>query len=359
MNPNTRSLHAQGQSLWLDNVSRRLLLSGALARFIAELSVSGLTLNPTVFEHAIEHDDAYDAAIQELAAEGLSAEEIFFRLALDDLAQAADLFHPIYRASQGLDGWVSLELSPLLANDTGNSIKAARQLHVRAARPNLMIKIPGTPAGLPAIEQSIADGIPVNVTLLFSREHYRAAAEAYMRGVERRIAAGLDPAVTCVASISVSPWDSAVVDKVPNEFRNRLGIAIAMRSYKAWRDLLASDRWQKLVAAGARPQRLVWASTETKDPLVPDVLYIKALAAPEVITCMSEKTLFAFADHGNLDQTLSIDEGYSEAVIAEFTREGIDDEALAAELQIQGISTLAKSWSDLLYRIALKSEMLN
>jgi len=358
MNPNTRGLRALGQSLWLDNISRRLVRSGALARYIAELSVSGLTLNPAIFEQAIEHDDAYDASIQELAAEGLSGEDIFFRLALDDLAQAADLFHPVHQASNGFDGWVSLEVSPLLANDTGNSIKAARQLHVRAARPNLMIQVPGTQAGLPAIEQSIADGIPVNVTLLFSREHYLAAAEAYMRGIERRIAAGLDPGVNCVASIFVSPWDEAVADKVPTEFRNRLGVAIAMRVYKAYRDLLISNRWQKLAATGARPQRLLWTGTGTTDPAAREVLYVEALAAPETIVSMPEQTLFAFADHGKVDQVLPIDEGYAEAVIAEFTREGINDEVLAGELQREACAVLTLSWNRLMYRIALKSNAL-
>jgi transaldolase len=358
MNPNTRCLHAIGQSLWLDNISRRLLRSGALGRYIAELAVSGLTLNPTIFERAIEDDDSYDAAIHELAAEGLSGEDIFFRLALDDLTEAADLFYPIHQASQGLDGWVCIEVSPLLANDTDNSIKAVRQLHVRAARPNLMMQIPGTAAGLPAIEQSIADGIPVNITLLFSREHYWAAADAYMRGIERRISAGLDPGVTCVASIFVNPWDKAVTDKVPDAFQNRLGIAIAMRIYKAHRDLLSSKRWQKLAATGARPQRLLWTSTETTDPAVPDILYVEALAAPTTIVSLTEQTLFAFADHGKVDQATPIDEGYAEAVIAEFTREGINDEALAADLQNQGRAAFAKTWGELLYRIAAKSELL-
>ena len=358
MNPNTRSRHALGQFLWLDNISRRLLHSGALARYIAELSVSGLSLNLTNFEQAIEHDDTYDSVIQELGAEGLSAEDIFFRLALADLTEAADLFLHIYQASKGLDGWVSLAVSPLLANDTDNSLKMARHLHVRAARPNLMIQIPGTPAGLPAIEQSIADGMPVNATLLFSREHYWAAAEAYIRGIERRIAAGLDPSVNCVASIFVSLWDIAVADKVPDEFQNRLGIAIAMRIYKSHRDLLNSKRWQKLAAVGARPQRLQWASIETTDPAVPDLLYVEALAAPETIINMSEQTLFAYADHGKVDQVLPIDEGYAEAVITEFTREGINDEALADELQRDGCAVLTLSWNRLLYRIALKSEAL-
>jgi len=353
MNPNTRCLHALGQSLWLDNISRRLLRSGALARYITELSVSGLSLNTTICEQAIEHDDSCDKDIQELAAEGLTAEDIHFHLALDDLSRAAELFQPIHQASSGLDGWVSLAISPLLANDTGASIKAARRLHVRA-RPNLMIQIPGTPAGLPAIEQSIADGIPVNVTLLFSREHFLAAAEACRRGIERRIVAGLDPGVTCLASMSVSPWDSAVADRAPAEFRNCLGIAIAMRSYQAWLDLLASARWQKLAAAGARPPRLLWANTSTTDPAARDVLYVEALAAPRTIISLAEPTLFAFADHGKVNQALPLDEGYAEAVIDEFTGAGINDESLAGELQNRGVAALALSWGELLYRIGEK-----
>jgi transaldolase len=358
MNPRTRALHTLGQSLWLDHISRRLLNSGALARYIGELSVTGLTSNPTIFEHAIGNDDSYDDVIRELAAQGLSSEDIFFALALSDLSRAADLLRAIHDASHGVDGWVSLEVSPLLAHDTANTIKAARQLHARAGRPNLFIKIPGTPEGLPAIEQSIADGIPVNVTLLFSREHYLAAAEAYMRGVERRLAAGQNPGIDSVASLFISRWDTAAADKVPAAFRNRLGIAMAMRTYKVYRELLTSARWQKLAAAGARPQRLLWASTGTKDPAASDVLYVEALAAPDTINTMPEKTLFAFADHGKTDQVLPEDGGYAEVVLAEFNDEGLNDEALAAELQRQGTAAFTKSWSELMYRIAAKSEQL-
>ena len=296
----TQQLHDLGQSLWLDNITRGLLTSGTLSRYIREFAVTGLTSNPTIFDHAIKNGDFYDAAIRKKALAGKSGEALFFELALEDLTQAADLFRPIHDATGGVDGWVSLEVSPLLADDTAGTIKAAAQLHARAQRPNLFIKIPGTRAGIPAIEESIFAGVPVNVTLLFSREHYIAAAEAYMRGIERRIAAGLDPKVASVASIFVSRWDVAVKDKVSAEFRNRLGIAIAMRTYKAYRDLLASKRWQKLAASGARPQRLLWASTGTKDPAAPDALYVEALAAPDTINTMPEKTLLAFADHGKV-----------------------------------------------------------
>ena len=351
----TRQLHDLGQSLWLDNITRALLTSGTLSRYIREFAVTGLTSNPTIFDHAVKKGDFYDDAIREKALAGKSGEALFFELALEDLIQAADLVPPVHDATGGVDGWVSLEVSPLLADDTAGTIKAAAQLHARAQRPNLFIKIPGTRAGIPAIEETIFAGVPVNVTLLFSREHYIAAAEAYMRGIERRIAAGLDPRVASVASIFVSRWDVAVKDKVQDAFRNRLGIAIAMRTYKAYRDLLASPRWQKLAASGARPQRLLWASTGTKDPAAPDVLYVEALAAPDTINTMPEKTLLAFADHGNVKDAMRFDGGNAEAVLAEFTREGVNDEALAADLQREGTAAFAKSWSDLMYRIASKA----
>jgi transaldolase len=355
MNPNTRKLHDLGQRLWLDNITREMLNSGTLARYIAELSVTGLTSNPTIFEHAIGSGGLYDEAIQKLAAKGSSGEDIFFELALQDLTQAADLFRPIFDASGGSDGWVSLEVSPLLANDTAGTIQAAARLHARAARPNLFIKIPGTPEGIPAIEQSIFDGVPVNVTLLFSREHYVAAAQAYLRGIERRIKAGLDPKVESVASLFVSRWDVVVKEDVQPQLHNRLGVAIAMRSYKAYCDLLASERWQRLAAAGARPQRLLWASTGTKDPAAPDTFYVEALAAAETIDTIPEKTLLAFADHGKLGATLPADGGDAEVVLDEFKREGVDDEALAARLQREGVQAFAKSWSGLMARIREKS----
>ena len=351
MNANTLKLHDLGQRLWLDNITRELLASGTLAHYIADLSVTGLTSNPTIFEHAIGSGTSYDDAIRKLAALGLSDEGIFFELALQDLTQAADLLRPVFDASGGVDGWVSLEVSPLLAGDTPGTLRAAVQLHARAARPNLFIKIPGIPEDLPAIEQAIFDGVPINVTLLFSREHYLAAAEAYLRGIERRIEAGLAPRLQSVASIFVSRWDAAVKQEISAPFHNRLGIAMAMRCYKAQRDLLAGERWRKLAVAGARPQRLLWASTATKDPAARDTLYIEALAAPDTISTIPEKTLLAFADHGQPGAVLPMDGGLAEAVLEEFRREGVDDEALAARLQREGVLAFAKSWSGLLARI--------
>jgi len=351
----TRQLHELGQSLWLDNITRGLLSSGTLGRYIREFSVTGLTSNPTIFDLAIK-SGLYDDAIRQKADAGQSGEALFFELALEDLTQAADLFRPVHDATGGVDGWVSLEVSPLLADDTAGTVKAAAQLHTRAQRPNLFIKIPGTRAGIPAIEETIFAGVPVNVTLLFSREQYVAAAEAYMRGIERRIAAGLDPKVASVASIFVSRWDVAVSDKISEKFRNGLGIAIAMCTYKAYRDLLASKRWQKLAASGARPQRLLWASTGTKDPSASDTLYIEALAAPDTINTIPEKTLLAFAEHGQVKNVMPVGEGYAEAVLAEYAREGINDEALAADLLREGTEAFARSWSSLMSRIASKSE---
>jgi transaldolase len=350
----TQQLHALGQSLWLDHITRALLTSGTLARYIREFAVTGLTSNPTIFDHAIKDGEFYDDAIRRRALAGKSNEALFFELATEDLVQAADLFRPIHDATGGVDGWVSLEVSPLLADDTAGSIKAAAELHARAERPNLFIKIPGTRAGIPAIEESLFAGVPVNVTLLFSREHYIAAAEAYMRGVERRIAAGRDPRVASVASVFVSRWDVAVKEEVPDALRDRLGIAVAMRTYKAYRELLASPRWQKLAAHGASPQRLLWGSTGTKDPAAPDGLYVEALAAPDTINTMPEKTLLAFADHGEVKGAMPIDGGNAEAVLADFAREGVNDQALAADLQREGTAAFAKSWNELMRRIASK-----
>ena len=358
MNTNTRKLHDMGQRIWLDNITREMLNNGSLAHYIAELSVTGLTSNPTIFEHAIGSGDVYDEAIQKLAAQGLPCEDIFFELALQDLTQAADLFRPIFDASRGADGWVSLEVSPLLANDTTGTLQAAARLHARAARPNLFIKIPGTPEGIPAIEESIFGGIPINVTLLFSREHCVAAANAYLRGIERRIQAGLDPKVESVASLFVSRWDVLVKEDVQPQLHNRLGVAIAMRTYKAHCDLLASERWQRLAVAGARPQRLLWASTGTKDPAAPDTLYVEALMAPQTIDTIPEKTLLAFADHGKVGVPLPPDGGYAEGVLDEFRREGVDDEAIAEQLQREGVQAFARSWSGLMARIREKSSPL-
>jgi len=354
----TRQLHDLGQSLWLDNITRVLLTDGTLRRYIRDLSVTGLTSNPTIFDKAIKDGGHYDAAIRQKTAKGKSAEALFFELALEDLTQAADLFRPVHNSTDGVDGWVSLEVSPLLASDTGRTIDAAAQLHRRAQRPNLLIKIPGTPEGVAAIEESIFGGVPVNVTLLFSREQYLAAAEAYMRGIERRIAAGLDPKVGCVASIFISRWDVAVNDKVPGRLRNRLGIAIAKRAYKAYRELLGSPHWRKLASAGARSQRLLWASTGTKDPDARDTLYVEALAAPDTINTLPDRTLHAFADHGELKGVLPVDGGDAEEVLAEFTRIGIDDAALAAQLQREGAESFDESWQDLVGCIAAKSGLL-
>ncbi len=354
----TQQLHDLGQSVWLDNITRGLLTSGTLRRYIEEFSVTGLTSNPTIFDKAIKDAGHYDDAIHQKTAAGKSDEALFFELALEDLTRAADLLRPVHSATGGIDGWVSLEVSPLLADDTAGTIKAAAELHERAQRPNLFIKIPGTREGLPAIEETIFAGVPVNVTLLFSREQYLAAAEAYMRGITRRIDAGLDPKVNSVASIFVSRWDVAVKDKVPGVLRNRLGIAIATRTYAAYRDLLASSRWRKLADGGARPQRLLWASTGTKDPDASDTLYIEALAAPDTINTLPEKTLLAFADHGNLKSELPADGGEAEALLAEFTGAGVDDAALAAELQREGTRSFEESWNDLMACIASKSAVL-
>jgi transaldolase len=354
----TRQLHELGQSLWLDNITRGLLTSGTLARYIADYSVTGLTSNPTIFDKAIKDSRFYDDAIHEKAAAGLSAEALFFDLALEDLTRAADLFRAVHVATGGVDGWVSLEVSPLLADDTSGTIEAAARLHRRAQRPNLFIKIPGTGAGVAAIEQTIFAGVPVNVTLLFSCEQYLAAAEAYMRGIERRIAAGLNPKVQSVASIFVSRWDTAVQDKVAAPLRNRLGIAVAKRTYRAYRELLASARWRRLASAGADPQRLLWASTGTKDPKAPDTLYIQALAAPDTINTMPEPTLLAFADHGKLNGVMPTDGGDAEALLAEFQRAGVEQGAIAAQLQREGAQSFTKSWNDLLEVLGSKSAQL-
>ena len=354
----TQLLHNLGQSLWLDNITRDLLDSGTLKRYIEELSVTGLTSNPTIFDHAIKNSTAYDAAIRKKLNEGKSGEELFFELALEDLTRAADLFRPIYDRTNGVDGWVSLEVSPLLAYDTKSTLAAARDLFARAGRPNLFIKIPGTRQGLPAIEEAIFAGVPVNVTLLFSREQYVAAAEAFLRGIERRIDAGLTPEVGSVASVFVSRWDAAVAGTVPAALHNQLGIAIAKRTYQAYRDLLDSPRWQRIYNAGARPQRLLWASTGTKDPQASDVLYIKALAAPFTVNTMPEGTLQALADHGELSDIMSADGGECEAVLDQFAKADIDVEALAARLQDDGAKSFVKSWNELMGVIASKSATL-
>jgi transaldolase len=354
----TQLLHNLGQSLWLDNITRDLLNSGTLKRYIDELSVTGLTSNPTIFDHAIKNSSAYDAAIRKKLDERKSGEELFFELALEDLTQAADLFRPVYERTNGVDGWVSLEVSPLLAHDTASTLAAAQSLHARAKRPNLLIKIPGTKEGLPAIEEAIFAGVPVNVTLLFSREHYVAAAEAFLRGIERRIDAGLKPDVGSVASLFISRWDVAVMGKVPDALRDQLGIAIAKRTYKAYRDLLGSSRWQRSYNAGARPQRLLWASTGTKDPKASDVLYVKALAAPFTVNTMPEGTLKALADHGEISEIMSADGGDCEKVLDQFATAAIDVYDLAARLQDEGAKSFVNSWNELMGVIASKSATL-
>ena len=355
MNANTEKLHDLGQRLWLDNITRAMLDNGQLERYIADMSITGLTSNPTIFEHAIGSGNDYDVAIRALAAQGLSGEALFFELALQDLRRAADLFRPVFDASSGADGWVSLEVSPLLADHSASTTLAALLLHARAARPNLFIKIPGTPAGVPAIEQAVFDGVPINVTLLFSREQYLAAASAYLRAIERRVAAGLDPRVESVASIFISRWDAAVKADLAPWFHNRLGIAIAMQTHQAAHELLTSERWQRLARAGARPQRLLWASTGAKDPAARDTLYVEALAAPDTINTLPEKTLLAFADHGRLGWPLPADGGDADSVLETFHREGVDTDALATRLQVQGVQAFAASWSALMVRIAQKT----
>ena len=355
----TQLLHNLGQSIWLDNITRDLMTTGTLEKYIEDLSVTGLTSNPTIFEHAIKNSKSYDAAILKKLKEGKSDEVLFFELALDDLTKAADLFRPIYNRTNGVDGWVSLEVSPLLAHDTGKTLAAAIDLHAHAARPNLFIKIPGTKEGLPAIEEAIFKGVPINVTLLFSREHYLAAAEAFLRGIERRMDAGLNPNVDSVASLFISRWDAAITARVPEAMRNKLGIAIAMRTYKAARGLLGSPRWQRIYNAGARPQRLLWASTGTKDPAASDVLYIKALAAPFTVNTMPEATLKALAEHGELGTILPADGGDCEEVLTEFAKAGISVDSLAADLQDQGAKSFVKSWTDLMAVIASKSSALS
>jgi transaldolase len=351
----TEQLNHMGQSLWLDNITRGLLTSGTLEHYIRDLSITGLTSNPSIFDHAIRNTDFYDEAIRAKMQAAKAGEELFFELALEDLTKAADLFRPIHDATNGVDGWVSLEVSPLLADEPAKTLEAAKQLFASADRPNLFIKIPGTPKGLSAIEDAIFAGIPVNVTLLFSRDQYLKAASAVMRGIERRIEAGLNPAVHSVASIFISRWDQAVVGKEPDGLRNRLGIAIAMQAYKAYRDLLISPQWLQLAAKGASAQRLLWASTGTKDPKASDIFYIGGLAAPDTVNTMPEATLLAFADHGQVPNALPVDGGDCEEVLDRFARGGTDAGKLAGQLQMEGADGFVKSWNDLLLCIDSKA----
>ena len=350
----TQKLHESGQSLWLDNITRGLLNSGTLESYIRDLSVTGLTSNPTIFDHAIKNSHDYDDAIDRKLKEGKSGEALFFELALEDLTKAADLFRPIYDRTNGVDGWVSLEVSPALAHDSVRTLAAAKELHARADRPNLFIKIPGTEEGLAAIEEAIFEGVAVNVTLLFSAAQYLAAADAYLRGIQRRVAAGLNPAVGSVASMFISRWDVAVNDKVPVSLGDKLGIAVAGQTYKAYRNLTESPRHERLLNEGASRQRLLWASTGTKDSRASDILYIKALAAPGTINTMPEKTLKAFADHGEFEQTLSAQGEACEAVVKAFSMAGIDSDLLAAQLQTEGAEGFSNSWNQLLSSIASK-----
>jgi transaldolase len=353
----TEWLHDNGQSLWLDNITRTLLDSGTFEKYIAELSVTGLTSNPTIFDHAIRNSTVYDAAICQKLLKGKSGEALFFELALEDLSRAAKLFQPIHRKTSGTDGWVSLEVSPVLAHDTPRTLAAAKDLSDQGPD-NLFIKIPGTKQGLPAIEEAIFTGVPVNITLLFSREQYVAANDAVLRGIERRIAAGLNADIASVASVFVSRWDVAVAHQVPDRLRNQLGIAIGKRIYKAYRDLLSSPRWLRVYNQGARPQRLLWASTGTKDPAASEILYVRALAAPFTVNTMPEATLKALATHNELDEFLQADGGNSEEVLGQFAREGIDTDALGDQLQNEGTESFVKSWNDLLGVISSKCASL-
>jgi transaldolase len=351
----TQQLHSAGQSIWLDNITRDLLSSGTLQRYIRDLSVTGLTSNPTIFDNALKHGSSYDAELRSRARPGISHEELFFDLALDDITRAADLFRSIHERTAGVDGWVSLEVSPLLASDAKSTLAEAKELYARAKRPNLFIKIPGTADGLQAIEESIFAGIPINVTLLFSASQYRAAADAWLRGVERRIEVGLNPNIASVASFFVSRWDVAVSGKVPSSLEDKLGIAVAQEIYQAYSQLLQSARWRRALNAGARPQRLLFASTGTKNPKASDTLYVKGLVAPLTVNTMPEATLQAFAAHGEVAGELSADGGKSEQTLQEFTRSGVDLEALAARLQEEGAATFVRSWKELLAVIASKS----
>ena len=354
----TQELHNLGQSIWLDNITRDMLDSGTLKRYISEWSVTGLTSNPTIFDHAIKNSTAYDGSIREKVSKNSSGEGLFFELAIEDLTRAAGEFRQVHDQTDGTDGWVSLEVSPLLAYDTASTINAAKTLHARAATPNLYIKIPGTKEGLPAIEESIFAGVPINVTLLFSREQYLAAADAYLRGIERRIEKGLNPNVSSVASLFISRWDVAIANKAPEPLRNQLGIAIAKRTYKAYRELLGTPRWQRAFNFGARPQRLLWASTGTKDPKAYDLLYVKALAAPFTVNTMPDATLKALADHGETRTILEPDGGDCEAMLAKYATAGIDVDALAAQLQQEGAKAFVNSWNELMKVIADKSAAL-
>jgi transaldolase len=346
----TEALHERGQSLWLDNITRSILDDGTIQKYIDSYSVTGLTSNPSIFDKAIG-SGYYDDAIRSRAGAGLSAQDLFFELAVEDLRRAADLFLPVHERTDGVDGWVSLEVSPLLAYDTARTVEAAKSLCGRAGRSNLFIKIPGTPEGLPAITEAIVAGVPVNVTLLFSADQYLAAADAYLKGVERRIADGLNPAVGSVASIFMSRWDAAVAKEAPADLQDQLALAVGLDVYRAYRRLMESDRFQRLESDGARTQRLLWASTSTKDPAAPDTLYVHGLAAPFTINTMPDATLKAFFDHGEVGDPLPADGGDADAMLGRFTEAGVDLGEVAARLQRDGATSFVTAWNELLDRI--------
>ncbi len=347
MNPN-QELHDAGQSIWIDSITREMVNSGTLKHYIDDLAVTGLTSNPSIFDKALQGSADYDAQIQELLDAGRSGEDLFFELAITDLQAAADLFARVHEETDGVDGMVSLEVSPELAYDTDKTTAAAADLAARADRPNLFIKIPGTEQGLPSIHDTIAAGIPVNVTLLFDQHQYLAQSDAYMRGIEDRIENGLDPAVTSVASIFVSRWDVAIAGKVPDELADGLGITASVKTYAVHNEVYESERWQKLATKGARPQRLLFASTSTKDPSWDDTRYVKALAAPDTVNTMPEETVLAFADHGEVGEMVPPDGGDVDARLAAYEEAGIDVDALGAQLQTEGAEKFVASWTDLL-----------
>jgi transaldolase len=354
MNRNTKHLNEKGQSIWLDNITRKMIDDGTLKRYIDELSVTGLTSNPSIFDSAIAKTEYYDSSIAKDGSRDITDEELFFSLAVEDIQRAADLFMPLYKKTNGLDGFVSIEVSPLLAYDTENTIKAAKDIFQRVNRPNTFIKIPGTPEGLPAIEAAISEGIPVNVTLLFSAEQYLAASQAYLRGVEARIQRGVNPDVRSVASVFVSRWDKAVADKVPAKLNNRLGMAIMGDVFSAYQKFLASDRVRRIMNEGAFPQRLLWASTGTKDPDAPDTFYIDRLVSPFTVNTIPEATLLAFADHGKAGDIMKVNTAASEKELSMFSEAGIDYSALGSKLQKDGAEAFISSWKHLIESIREK-----
>jgi transaldolase len=347
----TSKLQELGQSLWLDNISRNMIDTGLLQTYISDFSITGLTSNPSIFTKAVAGGSDYDAQIASERATGATPEEIVLRLMVQDLRRAADLFAPIHKATSGKDGWVSIEVSPYLINDAKGSLEWAQRLHAQMDRANAFVKIPGTQQGAVAIEEAIFQGIAINVTLLFSRDQYVAVAEAYMRGIERRIDGGLDPKVRSVASVFVSRWDAAAAKQGRADLRNRLGLAVAADVWDAYQSILASERWQTLAKAGAMPQTLLWASTGVKDPEADDTLYITALAAPETINTMPDATLRAFADHGAVGKGGTLDREAGAKLRRVATEGGLDLDALAGKLQVDGGDAFVTAWDELLKRV--------